>query len=98
MTLVELLVEVEVSGPQTKLADVVAASVVVVVGVGTFHPNRQSMIGWGGERKFTYRRANCGPEGTDNQRAASTVKGADRGDGRAEDCACGIQRQLEDWL
>ena len=44
MTLVELLVEVDVSGPQTKLADVVAASVVVVVGV-TFHPNRQSMVG-----------------------------------------------------
>ena len=44
MTLVELLVEVDVSGPQTKLADVVAASVVVVVGVGTFHPNDQSMV------------------------------------------------------
>ena len=45
MTVVEVLVEVDVSGPQTKLADVVAASVVVVVGVGTFHRNRQSMVG-----------------------------------------------------
>ena len=34
--LVELLVEADASGRQTKLADVVAASVVVVVGVGTY--------------------------------------------------------------
>ena len=45
MALVELLVEVDVSGPQTKLADVVVASVVVVVGVGTFDPDCQSMVG-----------------------------------------------------
>ena len=35
-TLVELLVEADVSGRQTKVADVVAASVVVVVAVGTY--------------------------------------------------------------
>ena len=35
MRLVELLVEADVSGRQTKVADVVTASVVVVVGVGT---------------------------------------------------------------
>ena len=34
MTLVELLVVVDVSGPQTKDTDVVAAEVMVVVGVG----------------------------------------------------------------
>ena len=52
----------------------------------------------GRERNVTYRGANCGSEGTDDQRAAPTVQGAGRGDGRTEDCACGIQRQLEDWL
>ncbi len=36
MELVELLVETDVSGRQTKDADVVTASVVVVVGVGTY--------------------------------------------------------------
>ena len=56
------------------------------------------VVGWGGERNVTYRGANCGSEGTDDQRAASTVQGACRGDGRAEDGACGIHRQLEDWL
>ena len=35
MELVELLVEADVSGKQTKVADVVAASVMVVVGVGS---------------------------------------------------------------
>ena len=43
--LVGPLVEVDVSAPQTKLAEVVEASVKVVVGVGTFHPNRQSTVG-----------------------------------------------------
>ena len=56
------------------------------------------VVKWGGERKFTYRGANGGSKGTNDQRAASAVKGADRGDSRAEDCACSIQRQLEDWL
>lgn len=35
MELVELLVEADVSGKQTNVADVVAASVVVAVGVGS---------------------------------------------------------------
>lgn len=36
MRLVELLTEADVSGRQTKVADVVASSVVVVVGVGIY--------------------------------------------------------------
>ena len=43
--LVEPVDEVDVSGPQTKLSKVVEALVKVVVGVGTFYPNRQSMVG-----------------------------------------------------
>ena len=65
-TLVELLVEADVSGPQTKAADVVAASVVVVVGVGSYGATGQMIVGWGGEREVTYRSSECGSEGADD--------------------------------
>lgn len=65
-TLVELLVEADVSGPQTKAADVVAASVVVVVGVGSYDATDQMIVEWGGEREVTYRSGECGSEGADD--------------------------------
>ena len=62
-TLVELLVEADVSGPQTKIADVVTASVVVVVGVGTYDASCQLIVGWGADR-VAYRTADYGSEST----------------------------------
>ena len=67
MTVVELLVEVDVSGPQTKLADVVAASVVVVVGVGTCNATGHLNVRWGGRPKVTYWGGDYSSEGTDDQ-------------------------------
>lgn len=52
---VELLVEADVSGRQMKVADVVAASVVVVVGVGIYDTNIKSFVRWSREREVTYR-------------------------------------------
>lgn len=97
-TLVELLVEADVSCRQIKVADVVAASVVVVVGVGTWEASGQFTAGWCRDGEVGYRSLNNGSERTDYQRTASTVNGAGRGDGRAVDGARSMQWQLEDWL
>lgn len=98
--LVELLVETDVSGRQMKVADVVTASVVVAVGVGTYAKSSQLIrkvkVVRGGE--VTYRGASYGSESINYQRAACTVNRACRRDGRGVDGARSIQWQLEDWL
>ena len=65
--LVELLVEAEVSGRQMKLADVVAATVVVVVGVVTYDTSSELAVGWGRDREATHRGLDYGFECTDYQ-------------------------------
>lgn len=65
--LVELLVEADVPGRQMKVADVVAASVVVVVCVGTYDLRNWLTVAWVRDGEVTCRGADYGSESTDFQ-------------------------------